>query len=86
MGLLETNEVEYIQEDRSILGEYTFRSANLIKRDPRNGLKMIYGNHPIEVSLSNEDLWLYNASSLTLRLGRENRTNPLMLHHKRRMR
>ena len=78
MGLLETNEVEYIQEDRSILGEYTFRSANLIKRDPRNGLKMIYGNHPIEVSLPDEDLWLYNASSLTLRLGRENRANPVV--------
>jgi hypothetical protein len=54
-----------------------FRSANLIKRDPRNGLKMIYGNHPIEVSLLDEDLWLYNASSLTLRLGRENRANPV---------
>jgi len=38
---------------------------------------MIYGNHPIEVSLSNEDLWLSNASSLTLKLGRENRTNPV---------
>ena len=77
MGLLETNEVEYIQDDRSILGEQMFRSANLIKRDPRNGLKMIYGNHPIEVSLPDEDLWLYNASSLTLRLGRENRANPV---------
>jgi len=54
-----------------------FRSASLIKRDPKNGLKMIYGNHPIEVSLSNEELWLYNASSLTLRLGRENRANPV---------
>jgi len=38
---------------------------------------MIYGNHPIEVPLPNEDLWLYNAASLTLRLGRENRTNPI---------
>jgi len=38
---------------------------------------MIYGNHPIEVSLPNEELWLYNASSLTLRLGRENRANPV---------
>jgi len=38
---------------------------------------MIYGNHPIEVSLPNEDLWLYNASSLTLRLGRENRATPI---------
>jgi len=38
---------------------------------------MIYGNHPIEVSLPNEDLWLYNASTLTLRLGRENRANPI---------
>jgi len=54
-----------------------FRSANLIKRDPRNDLKMIYGNHPIEVSLLDENLWLYNASSLTLRLGRENRANPI---------
>jgi len=77
MGLLETNEVEYIQDDRSLLGEQMFRSANLIKRDPRNGLKMIYGNHPIEVSLPDEDLQLYNASSLTLRLGRENRANPI---------
>jgi len=39
---------------------------------------MIYGNHPIEVSLPEEDLWLYNASSLTLRLGRENRANPVV--------
>jgi len=78
MGLLETNEVEYIKDDRSILGEQMFRSANLIKRDPRNGLKMIYGNHPIEVSLPDENLWLYNASSLTLRLGRENRANPIV--------
>jgi len=54
MGLLETNEVEYIQDDRSILGEQMFRSANLIKRDPENGLKMIYGNRTIEVSLPNE--------------------------------
>ena len=77
MGLLKTNEVEYIQDDRSILGEQMFRSDNLIKRDPKNGVKMIYGNHPIEVSLPNEDLWLYNASSLTLRLGRENRANPV---------
>ena len=77
MGLLETNEVEYIQDDRSLLGEQLFRNANLIKREPRNGLKMIYGNHPIEVSHPNEDLWLYNASSLTLRLGRENRANPI---------
>jgi len=77
MGLLETNEVEYIQDDRSILGEQMFKSANLIKRDPKNGLKMIYGNHPIEVSLPSEDLWLYNTSSLTLRLGRENRANPV---------
>jgi len=77
MGLLETTEVEYIQDDRSILGEQMFRSANLIKRDLRNGLKMIYGNHSIEVILPNEDLWLYNASSLTLRLGRENRANPV---------
>jgi len=77
MGLLETNEVEYIQDDRPLFGEQMFRSANLIKRDPRNGLKMIYGNHPIEVSLPDEDLWLYNASSLTLTLGRENRANPL---------
>jgi len=52
-----------------------FGSANLIKRDPRNNLKMIYGNHPIEVSPPNEDLWLYKPSSLTLRLGRENRAN-----------
>ena len=51
------------------------KSANLIKRDARNGLKMIYGNYPIEVSLHDENLWLYNASSLTLRLGRENRAN-----------
>jgi len=77
MGLLETNEVEYVQDDRSLLGEQMFRSANLIKRDPKNGLKMIYGNHPIEVSLPSEDLWLYNAPSLMLRLGRENRDNPV---------
>jgi len=43
MGLLETNEVEYIQDDRSLLGEQMFRSANLIKRDPRNGLKIFMG-------------------------------------------
>ena len=54
------------------------RSANLINRDPRNGLKKIYGSHPIEVSLPDEDLWLYNASSLTLSLGRENRANPIV--------
>jgi len=77
MGLLEINEVEYIQDDRYLLGEQMFKSANLIKRDPKNGLKMIYGNHLIEVSLLDEDLWLYNASSLTLRLGRENRANPV---------
>ena len=38
---------------------------------------MIYGNHPIEVSHPDEDLWLYNASSLTLRQARENRANPV---------
>jgi len=38
---------------------------------------MVYGNYPIEVSLPDENLWLYNASSLTLRLGRENRANPV---------
>jgi len=43
MGSLETNEVEYIQDDRSILGEQMFRSANLIKRDPKNGLKRFMG-------------------------------------------
>jgi len=56
LGLLETNEVECIQDDKSILGEQMFRSANLTKRGPRNGLKMIYGNHPIEVSLPDENL------------------------------
>ena len=49
----------------------------MIERDPRNNLKMIYGNHNIEVSPLDEDLWLYNASSLTLSLGRENRANPV---------
>jgi len=39
MGLLETNEVEYIQDDGPLLGGQMFRSANLIKRDPKNGLK-----------------------------------------------
>lgn len=77
MDLLEENEVEYIPDVRSRLDEYLFRHIKLMKRDQRNTLKMIYGNHPIEVTLPNESLWLYNAESLTLRLERVERATPV---------
>lgn len=77
MDLLETNDVEYIPNARTFINEQMFTRIGMLKRGPRGGLKMIYTHHTVEISLSNEKLWLYNVSSLTMRLDRVDRAYPV---------
>jgi len=49
MCALESYTFEYITSARDVLNEDVFININVLKRDPRGGLKMVYSGHTIEV-------------------------------------
>lgn len=73
LGLLESNTFEYIAFPRDIINEEMFIEVQVLKRDSRGQLKMIYPGHTAEVPLPCERRRLYVLRTLTLKLDQEAR-------------